>query len=62
MAVEEAEARHSEIVGNVAQGRLGFGRVTRSQWSKAKCRKRFAEWRKNPGSPKLLPYGSRENG
>ncbi|XP_052218246.1 uncharacterized protein LOC127835860 [Dreissena polymorpha] len=41
-AVEEAEARlrHSDIVGNVAHGRLGFGCVTRSQWSKASAKDR----------------------
>ena len=36
-AVGEAEARlrHSDIVGSVAKGRLGFGYITRSPWSKA---------------------------
>ena len=41
-AVGEAESRlrHSGIVGSVAQGRLGFGYITRSCWSKASEKER----------------------
>jgi len=41
-AVGEAEARlrHSHIVGSVAQGRLGFGYITRFRWSKASEKER----------------------